>query len=112
MADDFGVAGLQVQPLLKVLMEYGLLGLTAFVLLIGVRVGRSRAPISVIVAVLAAYLLPGSGLPNGTLSFMLVFGMPLWGDRVSIRARGERERAATTDSPPRGDKADQSAPSS
>ena len=76
-----GVTDLVSPTLIKMTVEYGLLGVT--VLLVGMTVAVSNAwrsaPKALICAALAAWLIPGDNLMNGTLVAIVFFALPAWG---------------------------------
>ena len=75
---QIAVPGLQESTVMKLLVEYGLLGAVVIALCVWVAVRRSGAPAYLIAAILAAWLIPTESLLNSTLVLMVLFVVPNW----------------------------------
>lgn len=75
--DSIGQVGLQASTLMKLLVEYGLLGAVVVGLIVARAVWR-RAPAPLVFGILAAWLIPSDSLLNGTLVLLLLFAIPQW----------------------------------
>lgn len=95
LADTFGIRGLQVPTVMKAALEYGLLGaLTLAVATIVVVIG-SKPPAVLLLAALAAWLIPAEALLNPAVAAIMFFAVPHWGGAPTHQ---DRPRAPTSSS--------------
>jgi hypothetical protein len=73
-----GLAGLQTSTLMKMLVEYGVVGAVVIVAIIVARLLRSSAPVYLLVAVVATWLIPSDSLLNGSVAMLLLLALPSW----------------------------------
>jgi hypothetical protein len=78
---DLGVIGLQASTLMKLLVEYGLVGAILLGVITVIVLRRSTAPRILVVALLAAWIVPAEALLNSGIVLMLFFALPNWGAR-------------------------------
>lgn len=76
--DETNILGLQASTLMKLLVEYGLIGACVLALLITYCLFRTGAPLYLTVAIFIAWLLPAEALLNGTLVLLMLFALPNW----------------------------------
>lgn len=70
--------GLQASTLMKLLVEYGLVGASILGLILVVCLRGSQAPLPLAVAVFAAWAIPAEALLNSSLVLLLLFALPNW----------------------------------
>ncbi|MDQ0118073.1 hypothetical protein J2T22_001250 [Pseudarthrobacter defluvii] len=81
---NVGVPGLQATTIMKVLIEYGLLGALVVALIAFAALSTSRAPLALRAAVFAAWLIPSDNLLNSTLVLLMLVALPNWGPSTAI----------------------------
>lgn len=103
IVEQTGLLQLQTPPVVRTLVEYGVLGVLIWAAIVCLALGTSRAPWSIRLAVLAAYLIPTDGFLSPTLAALMFVGVPLWSTATSPhrdramapRSKGGRHRADT-----------------
>jgi O-antigen ligase len=76
--EDANILGLQASTLMKLLVEYGLVGAVVLTIIVVYSLWRSGAPLYVSFGIFAAWLLPAEALLNSTLVLMMLFALPHW----------------------------------
>jgi hypothetical protein len=100
-----GLLQLQSPAILRMLVEYGIAGFVIWALIVCLAIITSRAPWSIRIAVLAAYLIPTEGILSPVVVALILIGIPLWSTTTSnhrepatavpemLRTKGGRHRA-------------------
>lgn len=83
------ILGLQASTLMKLLVEYGLIGALVLTAVVAYCLWRSGAPLYVSFGIFAAWLLPAEALLNSTLVLLMLFCLPHW------RTRGVDEHGSS-----------------
>lgn len=97
MVEQSGLLQLQTPPTVRMLAEYGIIGFLIWAAIICLVLVTSRAPWSIRVAVLAAYLIPTDGLLNPVMVASLLVGLALWSNATSAdREPALQERDVST----------------
>jgi hypothetical protein len=78
VAAEYNIAGLQVPTLLKIGVEYGVLGLAAFGLLLAYLVISRQVPTTLFAGVVSAWAIPAESLLNPVLATLLVLTVAPW----------------------------------
>lgn len=86
---DVGIAGLQVSTLMKVLVDYGLVGALVIAAIVTVGLRMTQAPSYLVFAILASWLVPSDSLLNGTIAMFLLVALPTWRAVASPPERAE-----------------------
>ncbi|WP_369122070.1 O-antigen ligase family protein [Microbacterium lacus] len=88
---ETNIGGLQASTLMKLLVEYGLVGAVILAVTVLVCLRPSGAPVALIVAVFAAWAIPAEALLNSTLVMLLLFALPNWSSpRLRMPERAKR----------------------
>jgi hypothetical protein len=85
IVEQTGLLQLQTPPIVRMLVEYGIVGLVIWAAIVSLAIITSRAPWSIRFAVLAAYLIPTDGLLNPVLMALMLIGIPLWSTATTTR---------------------------
>lgn len=78
VADTHVIWGLQASTLMKLLVEYGLLGALALGTTLVVCLRRTGAPLYILIAMLSAWGIPAELLLSSSLVLLLLFAIPNW----------------------------------
>lgn len=94
--DEINIRGLQATTVMKVLLEYGVIGAAVLAVAVIWALSRTQAPAALISALLAAWIVPTEGLLNSTLVTLLFVGLAHWttllppAERTTRRLRTRR----------------------
>ncbi|WP_091120261.1 hypothetical protein [Nocardioides terrae] len=91
LLDQLAVTGLQASTFAKAMVEYGLAGVSVFVVATAYAIYRSRPPAMLTLALLAAWLVPAEALLNAPIVALLFFVATHWraeGDGVVLAHPG------------------------
>lgn len=91
--DEVAVPGLQASTVMKLLVEYGLLSALVLTTCVWISFHRGGAPLYLMGAVLAAWLIPAEALLNSTLVFLVFVVIPNW--RRSVERETVRSQVDT-----------------
>jgi hypothetical protein len=95
-----GLLQLQTPPIVRMLVEYGIIGLLVLTAIICMVLITSHAPWGIRLAVLAAYLIPTDGLLSPVLTALMLVGISLWSAATPVslasNTKGGRHRAGST----------------
>lgn len=101
LTKELGLPGLQATTSLKLLGEYGLVGALLFAVLLLSVLWRTMCPRPLVLAVLAAWLIPSESLVNSVIVALVVVGVGRWregkteGSTRRGRMSSPREREGT-----------------
>jgi hypothetical protein len=80
---QLAVVGLQSSTVMKLLVEYGLVGALIMLVAAAVVLARTNASRILVAAMLAAWLIPAEALLNSGIVLLLFYALPNWGGTCS-----------------------------